>query len=144
MENVPLVVSWLRDGKPGQKYQAALAMRGLASNPGNKKAIREAGGIQGLLENLEGPPNNSMTVVSAETISCLIADDLENRVRIGNRHSPKIVDLFIEKLMHRVLGIRMKICTSECTSDLKTDSNIVPIAGYVRNTYGNQMGLENW
>lgn len=73
-------VEWLRSGKEEQQYQAVLALRSLAAEPDNKDIIREAGGIQELIKLLDSGPDASLTIVSAETICCLVADDQINRV----------------------------------------------------------------
>ena len=74
-------VEWLRNGKEEQQYQAALALRSLAADADNKDLIREAGGIQELIKLLDSGPDASLTIVSAETVCCLVADDLVNRVK---------------------------------------------------------------
>lgn len=74
------VVEWLRSGREEQQYQAVLALRSLAAEPDNKDLIREAGGVQELIKLLDFGPNASLTIVAAETISCLVADDQVNRV----------------------------------------------------------------
>lgn len=73
-------VEWLKSGSGEQQYQAALALRALAGDANNKQLIREAGGIEGLLGLLHLGPDSILTVVGAETLSCLAADDPANRV----------------------------------------------------------------
>ncbi len=79
-ETVYRWVEWLKSGTGEQQYQAALALRALAGDASNKHLIREAGGIEGLLRLLESGPDSILTVVGAETLSCLAADDPANRV----------------------------------------------------------------
>lgn len=79
-QHVYRVVDWLLSEKEEEKYQAALAMRSLASQASNKQLIREAGGIQRIITLLDSGPDKPLTVVAAETISCLVADDHVNRV----------------------------------------------------------------
>ena len=74
-------VEWLKCGTDDQQYQAALALRNLAGDAGSKHLIREAGGIESLLRLLDAGTESMLTVVGAETLSCLAADDCENRVR---------------------------------------------------------------
>ena len=73
-------VEWLKCGTDDQQYQAALALRNLAGDAGSKHLIREAGGIESLLRLLDAGTDSMLTVVGAETLSCLAADDTENRV----------------------------------------------------------------
>ena len=73
-------VEWLKCGTDDQQYQAALALRNLAGDAGSKHLIREAGGIESLLRLLDAGTDSMLTVVGAETLSCLAADDSENRV----------------------------------------------------------------
>lgn len=74
-------VDWLRSGTDEQQYQAALALRALAGDAGNKHLIREASGIEALLRLLDSGVDSMLTVVGAETLSCLAADDAANRVQ---------------------------------------------------------------
>ena len=74
-------VEWLKCGTDDQQYQAALALRNLAGDACSKHLIREAGGIESLLRLLDAGSDSMLTVVGAETLSCLAADDSENRVR---------------------------------------------------------------
>ena len=91
-ETVYRWVDWLRSGSDEQQYQAAMALRALAGDAGNKHLIREAGGIEGLLCLLDSGVDSMLTVVGAETLSCLAADDPANRVQFINRHAaPKSV-----------------------------------------------------
>ena len=76
-------VEWLKCGTDDQQYQAALALRNLAGDAGSKHLIREAGGIESLLRLLDAGTDSMLTVVGAETLSCLAADDSENRVSDG-------------------------------------------------------------
>ena len=73
-------VEWLEVGNDEEQYQAALALRALAGDAGNKHLIREAGGIEALLRLLGSGNDSTLTVVGAETLSCLAADDPANRV----------------------------------------------------------------
>ena len=73
-------VDWLEAGNGEQQYQAALALRALAGDAGDKHLIREAGGIDALLRLLDSGNDNMLTVVAAESLSCLAADDPANRV----------------------------------------------------------------
>lgn len=73
------VVEWLSSGRQDQQYQASLALRTLAAQAPNKPLIREAGGIQQLVELLDSRAETPLTVVAAETLSCLVADDPVNR-----------------------------------------------------------------
>ena len=73
-------IEWLKSGNREQRYQASLALRSLAGHPPNKPMIREAGGLQELVVLLGGGPDNPLTIVVAETLSCLVADDPVNRV----------------------------------------------------------------
>lgn len=73
-------VDWLEAGNGEEQYQAALALRALAGDVGDKHLIREAGGIEALLRLLDSGNDNMLTVVAAETLSCLAADDAANRV----------------------------------------------------------------
>lgn len=73
-------VEWLKSGKEEQQYQAILALRSLSAEPENKELIREEGGMQELIRLLDSGPDASLTVVAAETIACLVADDPVNRV----------------------------------------------------------------
>lgn len=73
-------VDWLEAGNGEEQYQAALALRALAGDAGDKHLIREAGGIEALLRLLDSGNDNMLTVVAAETLSCLAADDAANRV----------------------------------------------------------------
>ena len=89
-------IEWLKSGSEEQKFQASLALRSLAGHPPNKPMIREAGGIQQLVVLLDGGPENALSVVVAETLSCLVADDPVNRVsEQGNvwrdGHSPNSI-----------------------------------------------------
>ena len=79
-ESVQQLVQWLKTGSQEKQIQAAMALRNLASDVSNKNVIREGGGIQALLQLLDAGPDNVLTVVSAETLSCLAADDPDNRV----------------------------------------------------------------
>ena len=79
-ETVYRWVDWLKSGSDEEQYQAALALRALAGDAGNKHLIREAGGIEGLLCLLDSGVDSMLTVVGAETLSCLAADDPANRV----------------------------------------------------------------
>lgn len=94
-ETVYRWVEWLRSGTGEQQYQAALALRALAGDANNKHLIREAGGIEALLGLLDNGMDNMLTVVGAETLSCLAADDPANRVQ--------------SKQMHRVLLLTVSI-----------------------------------
>ncbi|KAL3152213.1 hypothetical protein ABBQ32_001299 [Trebouxia sp. C0010 RCD-2024] len=78
-ETVYRWVEWLKSGSDEQQYQAALALRALAGDASNKHLIREAGGIERLLRLLDSGGNSMLTVVGAETLSCLAADDPANR-----------------------------------------------------------------
>lgn len=80
-ETVYRWVEWLKSGSDEQQYQAALALRALAGDASNKHLIREAGGIERLLRLLDSGGNSMLTVVGAETLSCLAADDPANRVQ---------------------------------------------------------------
>lgn len=73
-------VEWLKSGSGEEQYQSAMALRALAGDAGNKHLIREAGGIEALLRLLDSGPDSILTVVGAETLSCLAADDPANRV----------------------------------------------------------------
>lgn len=73
-------VEWMKGGKEEQQYQAVLALRSLAADAENKDLIREAGGMQELIKLLDSGPDASLTIVSAETVCCLVADDQLNRV----------------------------------------------------------------
>jgi len=73
-------IEWLRSSREEQQYQAVLALRSLATDASNKSLIREAGGIQELIKLLDSGMDASLTIVSAETVCCLVADDLDNRV----------------------------------------------------------------
>lgn len=84
-------IEWLKNGNDEQQYQASLALRSLAGHPANKPMIREAGGIQQLVVLLDGAPDSALTIVVAETLSCLIADDQVNRELL--RHYGGIVKL---------------------------------------------------
>ena len=79
-ETVYRWVEWLKSGTDEQQYQAALALRALAGDAGNKHLIREAGGIEALLRLLDNGTDSTLTIVGAETLSCLAADDPANRV----------------------------------------------------------------
>lgn len=81
-EEVTRIITELQSGCEGKQVQAALQLRNLAAEARNKDIIREAGGIQVLLRLLESGHKNDLTTVSAESISCLAADDLQNRVSI--------------------------------------------------------------
>ena len=78
-------VEWLEVGNDEEQYQAALALRALAGDAGNKHLIREAGGIEALLRLLDSGNDSTLTVVGAETLSCLAADDPANRVSLSCR-----------------------------------------------------------
>lgn len=81
-ETVYRWVEWLKSGSDEQQYQAALALRALAGDASNKHLIREAGGIERLLRLLDSGVDSMLTVVGAETLSCLAADDPANRVHL--------------------------------------------------------------
>lgn len=72
-------VDCLAAGDGEEQYQAALALRAVAGDAGDKHLIREAGGIEALLQHLDSGNDNMLTVVAAETLSCLAADDPANR-----------------------------------------------------------------
>ena len=55
-------------------------MRNLATKVENKRAISEAGAIKELLGFLDSGEDNALTIVAAETLCCLAADDLPNMV----------------------------------------------------------------
>ena len=77
------VVEWLNSDRREQQHQASLVLRSLAAHAANKQAIRDAGGIPPLVLLLDNGPESALTVVAAETLSCLVADDPVNRVRIA-------------------------------------------------------------
>ena len=80
-EKVHCMVADLRSGSQNRQIQAALQLRNLATVVQNKELIRKAGGIQVLLNLLDCGQPDILTTVCIETISCLAADDLQNRVR---------------------------------------------------------------
>ena len=82
-ETVYQWVDWLKSGSDEQQYQAAMALRALAGDVNNKHLIREAGGIEGLLRLVQLGPDSELTIVGAEALSCLAADDPANRVGIS-------------------------------------------------------------
>jgi hypothetical protein len=47
-----------------------------------KAAVRKCGGVEALLALLDGSPEQPMTVVAAETLSCLAVDDVASRVSL--------------------------------------------------------------
>ena len=92
-------VDWLEVGNGEEQYQAALALRTLAGDAGDKHLIREAGGIEALLRLLDSGNDNMLTVVAAETLSCLAADDAANRV---SSHVLQSALLYANLLSHNV------------------------------------------
>jgi len=79
-EDVQRLVNTLKSGVQERQVHAAMELRNLASEVVNKDVIREAGGIPVLLQLLDSGHDNILTTVCAETVACLAADDLENRV----------------------------------------------------------------
>jgi hypothetical protein len=79
-EDVQSLVNTLKSGIQENQVQAAMELRNLASEVVNKNVIREAGGIRILLQLLDSGHDNILTTVCAESLACLAADDLENRV----------------------------------------------------------------
>lgn len=79
-DGVERLVRWLQSGTEERQLKAALALRNLATETSNKRVIREAGGIVRLLQPLHLGAHDVLTVVCAETLACLAADDPENRV----------------------------------------------------------------
>lgn len=72
----------MRSGDTQQQYNAIIALRNLATKVENKRAISEAGAIKELLAFLDIGDENPLTIVAAETLSCLAADDPPNMVRL--------------------------------------------------------------
>ena len=79
-ERVRHIVVELRSGCQDRQVKAALELRNLATAVQNKERIREADGIEVLLHLLDSGHENDLTIVCAETLSCLAADDGATRV----------------------------------------------------------------
>lgn len=73
------IILSLRYGSEAERLHAAISMRNPYIEANDKGVIKEAGGIQALLQLLD-QNNQALAVASAETLACLAAEDAEIRV----------------------------------------------------------------
>lgn len=78
-----------------ERLQAAETLMELATDIHNKAAVREAGGVQCLLDLLEESPEAPITNVAAEALACLAVGDAASRVRqlLSGWNRPKLTDV---------------------------------------------------
>lgn len=69
------------EGTEEEQLQAADTLMELATDIHNKAAVREAGGVQCLLDLLDDRPEAPITNVAAEALACLAVGDAASRVR---------------------------------------------------------------
>lgn len=69
----------LRSAASQEQLQAVLALRELCTDSGGKGLVRDAGGVEGLLNVLEQADDNCITI-AVEALACLAVDDMPSRV----------------------------------------------------------------
>lgn len=89
----------LRHGGVRERLKAVEGIRYLVSNPDNKKAVRDAGGMEALVEKLDNSQDSPLTIVIAETITCLIADDDASRVSCFRRSILLLAMMAMERIL---------------------------------------------
>ena len=118
-ETVYRWVEWLKSGSDEQQYQAALALRALAGDASNKHLIREAGGIERLLRLLDSGVDSMLTVVGAETLSRLAADDPANRVQsLTAMAHTNLSSLEVFRCMLTVVGAEISVNLQDMIREL--------------------------